>query len=856
MSPNKGGGGTLLSRQREEPSSSTTSSSCGKKFLSNNKREHYYRVRYEWEFNKFLTSSKEKLSSIHTVYPNAYVERDVTTQDKIWEAMIHLQNVIIGEDWSDYRKNKLLRDLHDNFDELSSKRFLSKPNFECCMLKACRGYSHRKSTTSTAVAEQKLNVAMDLVYSTFDVHSLGAFDWRRFLFYLHFLLDPRKSVKDQLLSAFAKIGHKSCRLELQELEVVLFPLVKASGMKDVLFAMDEAWAQVKAAQQKVDDENLECTMLSMGIFQQMLEMQVLQIFFDQSESSWGKGRIFPTVYISRWEEELYNKTLLDLVRMRRRDAVISEKLKHDRCKTKRHAWRLWLDYAKYQGSLRSILVKINCRMALRRKARGICAFSHWVRMQHAALDIQRVARGYFGRNVARHCWMVYTSATMIQTRYRMHLARKVLHALWTRYIWAIVTVQSAIRGALARRLALKKLMTLVEQEHLSNIKERERYEMERGIWGLTRLQSFRRKQIAIATSIAMRQKVQREAQIQRAMETERKMFLRERQIYERQLEGFYRSMKEEHENNSQIQDKVHHDQVKVRTLRRRLKHQEMKDAEPDLELEEQLAVEKWKNEWTEKIEAGVAKIQLHSNHCLDQPDNSVEKQTRKAIRKQIKGRVKDVLSRADEQRIPMETKEAKVIAREEIIHIIGEEERSRLCNEMDNAFIERARLKEEERKQAEVKAMDAHKRASIYAVSLVAAACRKWLARKELRRLCLQTYEKIFDESSHAFYYRNKHTGETSWTKPKAMGVFEIPAKDEWKLLRDAHNFPYYFNPLLIEMSWTPPLDKDMCCGTVPHTWWREYPVRSGPCPRFSCVLNEDDGIRYCQDCFEDQVGG
>ena len=841
MSPDKGvgGGDALLS--------------CSQKFLSNNKREHYYKVRYEWEFNKFIQSSKEELSIIHKVYPNNYVERDVTTQDKIWEVMIHLQNVIIGEDWSDYRKNKLLSDLHDNFDELSCKRFISKPNFECCMLKACRGYSHRKSTTSS-VDDEKLNVAIDLVYSTFDVHSQGTFDWRRFLFYLHFLLDRRKSIKDQLISAFAKIGHKSC-IDLQELEVVLFPLVKASRMKDVLFAMDEAWAQVKAARQKVDDERLESTKITIGIFQQMLEIKVLQRFFEQSESSWGKGRIFPTVYISRWEEELYNNTLFDLVRTSRRDAVISEKLKHDRYKTKRHVWRLWFDYAKYQGSLRSILIKINRRMALRRKARGICAFSHWVRMQHAALDIQRVARGYFGRNVARHCWMVYTSATMIQTRYRMHLARKVLHALWMRYIWAIVTVQNSIRGALARRLAFKKLMTLIEQEHLRNMKERERYEMERGIWSLTRLQSFRRRQIAIVTATNLRQKVQREAQIQRAMETERKMFLRERQIYERQLDGFYRSMKEEHNHKSEIQDKVHHDQVKLRTLRRHLKNQEMKDAEPDLEMEEQLAVEKWKNEWTEKIEAGVKKVQLHGNHCLDQPDNSVEKQTRKAIRKRIKGRVKDVLRRADEQHIPMETKEAKVIAREEIIHIIGEDERSRLCNEMDKAFIERARLKEEERMQAEVKARDAHKRASIYAVSLVAAACRKWLARKELRRLCLATYEKIFDESSQAFYYRNKHTGETSWAKPKAMGVFEIPAKDEWKLLRDAHNFPYYFNPLLIEMSWTPPLDKDMCCGTVSHTWWREYPVRKGPCPKFSCVLNEDDGKRYCQDCFENQGG-
>ena len=34
-------------------------------------------------------------------------------------------------------------------------------------------------------------------------------------------------------------------------------------------------------------------------------------------------------------------------------------------------------------------------------------------------------------------------------------------------------------------------------------------------------------------------------------------------------------------------------------------------------------------------EAGVKDMKLHSIHCLDQPDNVVEKQTRKAIRKTI-----------------------------------------------------------------------------------------------------------------------------------------------------------------------------------------------------------------------------
>ena len=845
----------MLSSSSSSSSSSSYYDGQKKLFLPNNKREHYYKVRYDWEFSQFLNSSKVELNTIHDVYPKDYVERDVSLQDKMWRSVIHLQSVMFQEDWSDYRRKKMLRDLYDTFDELSSKRFISRPNFECCLLKVCRGYRHRSKD------DEKFNMAMDNVYNSFDVHSQEAFDWRRFLYCMYILLEPNKTPKEHLLSAFAKIvgwNNKSCSIDLQELGMVLYPLVKASAMEDVLYAMDEAWAQVKAMYQNLfDDGKIESTKLTINIFEQMLEMQAMQHFFDQSESSWGKGKIFP-VYISRWEQELYNKTLIDLVRTTKRDESISDKLKRDRYRTKLHVWRLWLDEAKYQGTLCSVLTNINRRMALHKKSRGLYALSHWRTMWNAARDIQSVARGFFGRNVARHCCMIYNSSTMIQTQYRMRLARKVLYALWSRYISAIVTVQSAIRGALARRLVFKKLMTLVEQEHLRNVKERERFEWERGIWCLTKLQGYRRRQLAISTANQLRQKLQREIQIQRAMETERKRFLRERQIYERQLEQHYRSMKEEHDSGKQIQAKVDQDKVKVNTLRRRLLHDELKAAEPDLELEEYLVTEKWKSEWEARMESGVKDIKRHSIHCLDQPDNSVEKQTRKTTRKRIKGRVKEVLRRADEQGIPMETKEGREIAREEIIHIIGEEERLRLRDEMDKAFTEREKEKEEERIRTEARQQEAHKRATVYAVSVVSKACRKWLARKELRRLCLETYEKIFDETHHMFYYRHRITGESSWTKPKAMGDFEMPAKNEWKLLRDSHNFPYYFNPLVLEMRWTPPplaLGQDMCCGIVPHYWWREYPIRKGQCPNFSCLLNEDDGKRYCQECYCEQLG-
>ena len=263
-------------------------------------------------------------------------------------------------------------------------------------------------------------------------------------------------------------------------------------------------------------------------------------------------------------------------------------------------------------------------------------------------------------------------------------------------------------------------MTRVDQERRKNEAERKRLEMERGVWCLTRLQAFWRRKCATAKAMELRQKRQREILTRRAMETERNKFLRERQIYQRQLEKFYQSMKEEESNSQTIESKVAHDQIKVRTLRRRLKNEEIKSLPPDMT--EHFATEAWKSDWEARIEAGVEETKASSIQCLDRPDNSLEKKTRTSIRKRIKGRVSAVLARADQQGIPMETKEAKAIAREEIMHMIGEEERARLRSEMETAFQERTRLKEEERMQAEAKARAAHARATLYAVSIVAVA--------------------------------------------------------------------------------------------------------------------------------------
>jgi hypothetical protein len=48
---------------------------------------------------------------------------------------------------------------------------------------------------------------------------------------------------------------------------------------------------------------------------------------------------------------------------------------------------------------------------------------------------------------------------------------------------------------------------------------------------------------------------------------------------------------------------------------------------------------------------------------------------------------------------------------------------------------------------------------------------------------------------------------DTSWCKPKALGHFDLPTKNEWKLLQDEKGVPYFYNPLTMEMSWTKPTE-------------------------------------------------
>ncbi|KAL7447250.1 hypothetical protein ACHAXM_011034 [Skeletonema potamos] len=809
-------------------------------FLTTIKREQYERVRYHHEYSKFVRSSNSVLDQLEECYSQSLITKDQHRQESIWLNVCKLNDILFCKDWSVFRRNKVLKELYDCLSRLEINKWTSRPNFDVCV-KLCCGENGCQPGSST---ERSVHLASEAVFNSFDTTlRQGMIQWRLFIFYLHFLLEPTLSCEEQLKKAFiiisssdgldADIAMKPS-IDLHDLASILFPLVKSSAMEMVLSVFDEAWALVNVSGRSKQVNN---TKLSLNTFEKMLNQRVIQRFFARSNTSWGDGVLFP-IFLCRWEEEFYNVTLLNLIKNARRDEAIRDKLVRDDNWKRRHVYQYWRRFITHQKSLRHTFNAMNHMVTMNMKARGHCALAWWKTKQHSMCDIQRVGRGFMGRIKARIRSMMNKSATLIQTHSRIYLARKKLQQLISAYVSAVIKVQSLFRSVLARRLALKKLMTLVEKERMDNANEMKRYAFERGIWCVTILQSHQRRNHAVIVVNQLRQQRRRENEVRHAMEARNAAFRRERKLYQRQLEEFYRQMKEDHDTSKKSATKLLQDKIRLRTLQRRIKNEELKSQEPDRIMEEKLATEQWKRDWLAKIEVDVARTKEHYVQCMDRAANRTDKKTRSIARKRIKKRVSEVLARADAKNILMETKEAKVIAREEVLYMIGEEERERLLRQMNNAFTKREQDKEAMRIQTETAAREAHARATVYAVSVVAAACRRWRARKEIRRLCLERYEKKYDGDHHTFYYKNKQTGEVSWTKPKAMGVFDVPVKDEWVVLRDLHNFPYYFNPSNFEMRWIPPPNVEVC-GEV-----------SG-CPNFACYLNEEDGIRYCQECFD-----
>mgnify|MGYP003319967682 CR=1 FL=1 len=55
---------------------------------------------------------------------------------------------------------------------------------------------------------------------------------------------------------------------------------------------------------------------------------------------------------------------------------------------------------------------------------------------------------------------------------------------------------------------------------------------------------------------------------------------------------------------------------------------------------------------------------------------------------------------------------------------------------------------------------------------------------------------------------RNEHV---QYTKPYALGSFDMRVKNEWVVMRDATQLEYFYNPLTMYMQWKQPAGTVLC---------------------------------------------
>ena len=204
-------------------------------------------------------------------------------------------------------------------------------------------------------------------------------------------------------------------------------------MEEMLSIFGDLWALVASD----GDDGMGISEFPAAVpFDTMIGHPKIAHLFEQSRTlKWGRGEVFP-VFISTWEHLWYNQPLFDNILSSRRSRSITEKLHRDCMRMKHQVTKNWRQRANYDASQRRVYMGIQKLAVRKRIERGFLAFLVCKQRHSVALDLQRVLRGHFGRQDARIKRNVYRSATRIQTRWRMFLARQEMRQRSLRYTTA------------------------------------------------------------------------------------------------------------------------------------------------------------------------------------------------------------------------------------------------------------------------------------------------------------------------------------------------------------------------------------------------------------------------------------
>jgi hypothetical protein len=579
-----------------------------------------------------------------------------------------------------------------------------------------------------------------------------------------------------------------------------------------------------AAQQDPDDAPL-----SFKLFQKLLQTSPLKEYL-QTSKFYGKRdhRVWTTML----EDELYHPILIAYIRVQRRvrrnEDVCKYFIATRALRRKKAYFSLWTHFRSRRLFLRLLFIGCELRASL---ANYSLFFDHWrkVCIEHLhAVAIQRIIRGFIARRRRNFIRRLQRKVTLIQKTSRQAVRRKEVDRERLRRRWAATTIQRVYRGRLARKRVACIIearfdsgMRMLEQRRKQWIEQR-RWRAALGIQALVRRFLRRRRTMKKLALQEMQEEVTRQ------MKAHAKEVKKAMEVYKQQVSRWYIERKERYDRDVVTEQQTWEEKKKIlfRRLQRAAEERERKRKEHE-EREAKMAEERlevWLRKWEVEIQRRAEAHRVYCRNCLALPENPDQVAFKKLLQKRIKVQVKDVLRRADKARLAMEIPQAQTQATEEIIE---QEVQTAIIKAKEDMKKEGERLEAEQKEKiAEQKRIEeaAKRRQARWAVVTIQSYVRVYLARRLARREAYQRYRKHFDIECHEYFYEDRLTGETSWTKPRALGSYDLDADNHWIVLRPrsldllpepdveySTKLLYYYNPATWHQRWTQPAGTVLC---------------------------------------------
>lgn len=555
--------------------------------------------------------------------------------------------------------------------------------------------------------------------------------------------------------------------------------------------------------------------LTKTMFEKLLSTEPLSLLFHVKNTIGVKDSSPLTFEI---EENYYHPLLLELIKTSRRQRRNVERAqrfnaKH-RCQVRWRfaAWRYLTNYVRQQKRL----LGIRCRMIIVRKQRR--AFERWlseILTQIRVEDLQRIVRGGIERQNAQWVRRVRILILMLQAGVRGFLRRVEFRHRHMRRDWAATEIQRRARSMQARRVVKNRLEAYIDRQFRLLEKRRRDWENQRMLDATRRIQNaFRARRARLKLEEKRQRQIAATLTVQ-AMKAHELEVQRRRRIYEIMLFEWYEERRRQAQQDALYDDFSTAEKAKILHYRRREAYREeqlKKQREAELaEMLEAQRVDAWIAKWEEIKRERVIKLKGHLEHCRKNPETPDEKSVQKHIKSEIKKRAKDVLRRAKEVGKRMELPEAREHAFQEYVLKRCADEESRVDEERKEAaeayYVAQQAKAELDRDQSDREVS----RKRQYASTQIQRQWAMYLARQELRFRCKAIFTKEYDVGFRQAYYINRKTGESQWRKPYALGEYDIRLKDQWVILRDETNVPYYYNPSTLVMSWVQPEGTVIC---------------------------------------------